>query len=139
MKLSELHEIAEKDGIDVTYINCPKSGSISLMTEDGSCYIGLDAEVANNEIVEKVRLAHELGHCKKGAFYNRYSKFDVISKHEYRANKWAAQKLIPYKDFVEACKQGYIETWQLAEYFNVTEDFVKTAYDIYVNMGYDFS
>jgi len=138
MKLSELCDIAEDNDIDVAYINCPKSGSISLMTEDGTCYIGLDKKVADCETIGKIRLAHELGHCTKGAFYNRYSELDIISKHEYRANKWAAQKLIPYEDFIKACKQGYTETWQLAEYFDVTEDFVRTAYNIYINMGYEF-
>ncbi len=139
MIISELCDMAEKDGISVSYINCPESGSISLMTDDGVCYIGLDEGIANDEPLQKVRLAHELGHCKKGAFYNRYSKFDIISKHEYRANKWAVQNLIPYDDFVKACRQGYTEVWQLAEYFGVTEDFVRTAHDIYVNLGYDFS
>ena len=138
MKTSDLYDIAEQDGISIDYINCPKSGSISIMTDDGECYIGLDERIDGDEPFEKVCLAHELGHCELGAFYNRYSRFDVISKHEYRADKWAAQHIIPYEDFIAACRQGYTEPWQLAEYFNVTEDFIYRTHEIYINMGYSF-
>ena len=76
-------------------------------------------------------LAHELGHCVTGSFYNRYSEFDVIAKHERRADKWAIKKLIPEDELNDAFEHGIVEPWDLAEYFNVTEDFIIKAVEFY--------
>ena len=130
--ISDLRKLADKDGIAVDYISCPECGSMSLLL-DGKCYVGIDKNVENDE--ELVCFAHELGHCETGAFYNRYSKFDVISKHEYKADKWAVQRLMPVDELLSAVDKGYTQAWELAEYFGVTEDFVRRAYEIYTAMG----
>lgn len=130
--ISDLKELADKDGIAVDYISCPECGSMSLLL-GGSCYIGIDKGAESDK--ELVCFAHELGHCETGAFYNRYSKFDVISKHEYKADKWAVQRLMPVDELLSAVDKGYTQAWELAEYFGVTEDFVRRAYEIYKAMG----
>ena len=75
----------------------------------------------------KVHLAHEIGHCVCGAFYNPYSSFDIRQKHEHRADKWAIKKLIPVDELDEAVAAGHTELWDLADYFGVTEEFMKKA------------
>lgn len=137
-QLKDLYEVANRDGIEVLKFDCPNCGSISLMTDDRKCYIGIDnsAFESNAEVV--VRLAHELGHCERGAFYNIHSSYDIRGKHEYRADKWAIQQVIPYDELIDVCKNGCTERWQLADYFGVTEDFVTRAFEIYQNMGYSF-
>ena len=85
---------------------------------------------------EKVKLAHELGHCETGAFYNRYAARDIRQKYENQANKWAYKKLVPQDELVEACLQGYREPWELAEYFGVTEDFLRGALKYYQERDY---
>lgn len=130
--ISDLRELADKDGIAVDYISCPECGSMSLLL-DGKCYVGIDKNAESDK--ELVCFAHELGHCETGAFYNRYSKFDIISKHEYKADKWAVQRLMPVDELLSAVDKGYTEAWELAEYFGVTEDFVRRAYEIYTAMG----
>ena len=82
---------------------------------------------------EKVKLAHELGHCETGSFYNRYAARDIRQKYENRANKWAYKKLVPQDELAEACLQGYREPWELAEYFGVTEFFLRNALEFYRN------
>lgn len=76
-------------------------------------------------------LAHEIGHCYTGCTHKASSPLDLISKHEYKANRWAVEKYLPFHELNAAMLNGYTETWQLAEYFNVTEDFVKWATDYY--------
>nr|DAO04664.1 MAG TPA: IrrE protein [Caudoviricetes sp.] len=126
----ELECIAEDEDITVLNTDCPECGSISLMTPDGSCYIGLDnKEMTKAE--ELVHMAHELGHCVTGSFYNRYAKFDIISKHEQSANKWAVKKLIPEDELIAAFECGIMEIWELAEHFGVTEDFMIFACEFY--------
>ena len=85
---------------------------------------------------EKVKLAHELGHCETGSFYNRYAARDIRQKYENRANKWAYKKLVPQDELAEACLQGYREPWELAEYFGVTEDFLRGALKYYQEKDY---
>ncbi len=129
-KIDELGRIANKEDITVMTTNCPECGSMSHMTLDGNCYIGIDRRKMT-EAEKTVYMAHEMGHCMTGSFYNRYSRFDVISRHEYRANKWAIKKLVPEDELIEAFENGIIEIWELAERFDVTEDFMKKACEFY--------
>lgn len=127
MKVDELYEIAESENIDIYAVALPLTESMSIMDNDLRCYIGIDYSLLKSIADEKEKLAHEIGHCVKGAFYNRYSKLDIISKHEYSADKWACETLLPKDEMLEAFKQGYVEVWQIAEYFDVSEKLVKKA------------
>lgn len=123
--LRYLYDVAEENNIPIIPFPLKETGSISIQDEDKACYIGLDEHTINTESEQKVHLAHELGHCVTGSFYNRYSPLDVRQKHEYRANKWAVKHLISEAELDEAVAEGCTEIWSLAEYFNVTEDFMK--------------
>lgn len=48
-------------------------------------------------------------------------------KYERAADKWAIKKLIPKDELEAAFQKGITEVWELAEYFEVTEDFVRKA------------
>lgn len=129
--ITALHALADDHNITIDRITCPKSKSMSL-SMNGNCYIGIDKDCIGSE--ELARTAHELGHCETGAFYNRYSKHNVISKLEYKADKWAVQELVPYDELREAFEKGYTEKWQLAELFGVTEQLIERAVYIYKAM-----
>ena len=81
--LKELHEIADNERIEIIDIKSNECDSMSIQADSGDCYIGIDSRNMSTpeEIVHK---AHELGHCVTGSFYNKYSKLDLISKHERR-------------------------------------------------------
>ena len=79
----------------------------------------------------KCTLAHEYGHCKTGSFYNIYSPYDLKEKCEYKANKYAVYLLMPYDEVWRALHKGLWTAWALADYFDVTQDFVQMALDIY--------
>lgn len=138
--LDDLYAIADESGIPVIEyeIKNEKVPALSVCDEDGDCIIALDTRKFSGYADHKVIMAHELGHCKRGAFYNQYSQFDIRSRHEYRADKWAIQLVLPYEELLAACEKGNTEVWQLAEYFDVTEDFISRAFEIYRNMGYVF-
>jgi len=101
------------------------------MSCTGACYIGMDPFRIETTAQERVHLAHELGHCETGAFYNVYSSLDVREKQETRANVWAVTHLVPADEFMKALYNGIVEVWELAEYFDVTEDFIRKAAEIY--------
>ena len=106
---------------------------MSLALEDGGCVIGMDDSVRDGAIQERVHLGHELGHCATGSFYNIYAPLDCRQRHENRADKWAILNLIPVDDLDEAVAEGCTEVWELAERFQVTEEFVKKAVCYYVH------
>ncbi|MFZ2537990.1 MAG: ImmA/IrrE family metallo-endopeptidase [Oscillospiraceae bacterium] len=74
---------------------------------------------------EKACLAHELGHCETGSLYNEYTPFDIIDKHERTANKWAIEKLVTEDELHDAVRMGYSEMWELAEYFDIPQEFMQ--------------
>lgn len=130
MTTDDFYELAKNDDVEVIRTRCSLTGSMSIMTDGGVCYIGIDDSQLTGQD-EKIRLAHELGHCETGAFYNRYSKLDLISKKEYKADKWAINMLLPKNDMEVAISNGCVELWQLAEYFDISEEYVKKAMWIY--------
>lgn len=125
--LLQLYQEAEDAGIDVIWMPLRVDQSMAIRFVDGSCAIGIDPWKMESIAKEKVSMGHELGHCKTDSFYNRYAKLDIRKKHENRADKWAIKRLIPPKELQEAIGDGHTEIWDLAEYFGVTEDFMRKA------------
>ena len=128
-----LYRYAEKRNIEIVTFPLPETASMSIEAESGVCYIGVDYSKIETETDERVHLSHELGHCVTGSFYNRYAKMDIRQKHENRADKWAIRKLIPVEKLDTAVAEGHTELWDLADYFGVTEDFIKKAVCYYVH------
>ena len=133
MEISALYDIAAQQNIDVIAYPLSENGSMSIMTDQGQCFIGIDSGIQDGTAQEMVHMAHELGHCVTGSFYNRYAAIDHRLRHENKADKWAIQKVIPMESLDEAVAQGCTELWELAEWFHVTEDFMKKAVCYYVH------
>lgn len=133
MNVLDLYTLAEQQNIEVIDTALPENGSLSVMDDNGKCYIGIDESVMDGHALELVHMGHELGHCLTGSFYNRHTRFDVRQRHENRADKWAVTHLIPVDDLDEAVAEGCCEIWELAERFGVTEQFMKKAVCYYVH------
>lgn len=133
-KLSELYVLAQNENIDISCFDLPECRSLSLLMGD-KCYIAIDPFALETTADEACILAHELGHCVTGSFYNRYSDIDIRAKHERRADKWAIKKLVPKDELNDAFEHGIVEPWDLAEYFNVTEDFIRKAVEFYKDVA----
>lgn len=138
METYELYQEANTRDIPVMVLDIPETGSMCIQTES-RCYIGMDYDVVEEEADRRVHLAHELGHCATGSFYNRWAARDIRQRHELRADKWAIEKLIPREELEAAVASGFREPWELAEYFGVTEPFIRKAVCWYKNGNLDFS
>lgn len=130
MDINNLYILAEKDRIGVEDFSLAENKSLAVHI-DGICSIALDEKKLKKNSEKKTALAHEMGHCETYSFYNQYSTADVRSKHEYTANKWAVEHLLPKDEMLSAIKKGYTEIWQIAELFDVEEWLVKKALYIY--------
>ncbi len=130
-ELSTLYRHAEELNIPVYHLPLPVTGSLSTMDGAGRCAIGLDLPHRRSRNEFRVRLAHELGHCATGSFYNRYSPCDLRQLHENRADKYAVRLLISEEALDAAVAQGHTEPWDLADYLGVDEAFLKKAVCLY--------
>lgn len=120
--MTSLHSIAEKNNIEVDYFPMKKLKAFSLAHT-----IIINPELVKTVREEKECMAHELGHQIKNAFYDIDSTLETRARQEERATRWAVQKLIPARELKEALKKGYTEIWQLAEYFDVSCEFMADA------------
>lgn len=133
MEIRTLYSLAQQQNIEVLQFPMKENGSMSIMTEDGSCYIGIDESVQDGNVQERVHLSHELGHCLTGSFYSIHTAVDSRQRHENRADKWAVKQLIPVDELDIAVANGCSEIWELAEHFGVTEQFMQKAVCYYVH------
>lgn len=126
IEINDLYDYAEDHGIETDYFNTKYVPALSVLI-DGEMCIAINPAMIESAADEKVKLAHEIGHCETGSFYNSRSPNEIVKKCENRAVKWAIKKLIPKDELEKAVKNGIVEFWDLAEHFNVTEGFVRKA------------
>ena len=131
--LQGLYRIAEEQNIAVDHFPLKKREALALMDEGGDCYVAIDPLKIQSENDERNKLAHEMGHCCTGAFYNQYSGYDCRQRHENKADKWALLRIIPVDELDDAIAAGCTELWELAERFSVPEQFMQKAVCYYVH------
>lgn len=133
MTIQSLYALAKQQNIEVIPYPMPDNGSMSVMLDNGKCFIGMDASVRDGDVQERVHLGHEMGHCLTGSFYSIHTAIDCRQRHENKADKWAVQQLIPVDALDDAIADGCTEVWELADRFSVTEEFVRKAVCWYVH------
>jgi len=76
-------------------------------------------------------LAEEMGHyhTSSGNILDQTKVGNL--KQEKRARNWAYEKLIPLQSLVEASKEGVRNQYELAEFLEITEEFLEHAIDHY--------
>ncbi len=132
-ELLDLYREAEEYGIEIDWFSMEQAPSLSVTLPDERMCIALDPWKLDSIAFETTALAHELGHCCTGSFYNLYAACDIRQKHENRADKWAIEHLIGRDAFWNAVRNGKTEIWELADFFGVTEDFMRRAACWYQN------
>ena len=124
-----LYELAARRELPVLSFGLEQTPSLSIMDDNGHCTIGIRPDLSKR--VEHVCLGHELGHCVTGSFYRITTSAAVRGKSEYKADKWAFYHLIPPAALEKALKEGITRPHELAEHFEVTEDFMLKTLDFY--------
>lgn len=129
--VQELYHIADQENIVIDHFALFSRDALSIMDDDGNCFVAIDPGRIIDDTDERSKLAHELGHCIKGAFYNRYSNYDCRQRHENTADKWAVSQLVPVDELDEAVAEGCCEIWELAEHFGITVPLMQKAVCLY--------
>ena len=122
----ELLQEAEDNNIEV--MEFIFRGSNKGMYSDGIIAIRKDI---NTNTEKKCILAEELGHyhTSKGNILDLKSVSN--RKQERQARKWSYEKLVPLKSIIKASFECCTNIYELAEYLDVTEDFLKEVLQYY--------
>lgn len=105
-QLTALEILAEQRKIEIHQYRLPRTGSLCIEDSDGRCHIALDDAAEWTQAEQAVHLAHELGHCITGSFYNCHAACDLRQKHENRANRWAIRRLVDPCALYDALQSG---------------------------------
>lgn len=126
----DLYDYAQQRNYDIYWYSfgpdSPEALSV-MEIKDHKCYIALDPTCFHSDADELCKGLHEIGHCDTGSFYDENAVCDIRQKHENTADKRAIELRLSVDDLEEAVARGNTEIWSLAEYFGVTEDFMKKA------------
>ena len=134
-RLESVYESLYQAGVDVDYDNLNGHKAVSLKLQS-HYFICVDKKNIINERDEFSALIHEEGHFESGTTHHVFSPYQLVRKHEYCANKRAVLKHIDINELISVLQSGMVYIWQLAEHFDVTEDFMEIAIKIYRRMGY---
>ena len=122
--LNEVYKDFEKENITVLPFRFQHLKSVSLGDEK---VVGIDRSKIDGCAEEYTILIHEKGHFDSGAFYTASSPYLLKEQAERRADRAAILRYIP----LECLAAGMVEIWDLAEYFGVTEAFMRKCVEYY--------
>ncbi len=125
----ELFQLAEREGIIIEWWDFePPLEAVYWAAPKLPPVIGLSNSLDRvSRAYFRCVLAEELGHHFTTAgqriprtFFHYRNRLEV-SAAEYRALRWAAEWLMPRDKLTRALRRGVAQVWELAEFFNVTE------------------
>lgn len=119
--------------IEIDYHMFKNTESLSAPFGEGFV-VAIDPTKVRSSADEKLKAAHEVGHCETGAFYSQGENFLIRQRYENKAERWAIKKLVPKDELEQAVKNGNTEVWQLAEWFDVPDQFIQKAISYYNNI-----
>jgi Domain of unknown function (DUF955). len=130
--MERLIEVATREGLQIKeFTPLPESYLGLYYCEDGYLPVAfLSEKIYGQRKLERVVLAEEIGHHLTTFdhtipyYFESYKQKLKLSKSEYKALRKGSQLLIYPEEILEAVAHGIEEVWELAEHFNVTDDFM---------------
>jgi hypothetical protein len=116
-----MYDDLEALNVDVVDVKLKNNFAIAFFDN----FLVIDRSKCKTAAQERTVLAHEAGHYMSGAFYRAYSPFEVKEQAEHRAFAASVEKYLPVNEILNCYKMGMTENWEIAEYFNLEEEFVE--------------
>lgn len=137
-KLEEIDQKLYDRGITIHNVELATTKAASMRqdsidNEDPGYAIFFNKKMMSCSAEERVAKEHELAHLETGSLYSLDTSLLARKRREYKADKHMIQKIMPIQELKKALTQG-LERWEIAEEFDVTEELVKRACQIYKNM-----
>lgn len=125
-ELSDFYSYCRQHQVDVIpYLGIPQPGATIRDREHYAVFLDF-SKIRSTRKLRSI-CCHEQGHVATGALHKVDSPYELVERSEYRANRYAAERYLTEADFRAAFAEGFTELWQLAEYFDLPEEDVKTA------------
>lgn len=115
-------ELTDRPLLGLTALTVRAGGKTGVFIDGGE--ITTSAERAAIE-------AHECGHIATATTHALDTPFEEVMRQEYRADRWAVHYFLSPRKIKKAMRSGYTEAWQLAEYFDFDERFIRIALYVY--------
>jgi len=141
--MERLIEVAMQEGI-VIIENAPLPKSylgLYVQEENYKPSASLSKSIYGQRKMERAVLAEEIGHYftvvehNVPRYFKKYSDQLKFSRQEYRAARKGAQLLIYPEEILEAVTHGLEEVWELAEHFDVPEEFMLLRLNVWKISG----
>ena len=133
MNVEMVYDKIQENGIKIFHHGISGIKSISVETNNKYGIFINNKEIADSD--EGFCVAtHEYGHCMTGATHPLNSSFDIISRHEYRADRKAVLDFLPIDMIKSAIKHGCRSIHEFSEYLDLPEQFVIKAFQHYSAM-----
>ena len=135
-KFEELCELAYAQLIEIFEHALPERVRGFYYEDEFNKIISLNSDI--KDIAEKICvLTEEIGHSIYGGNQmGRHIPELMKRKYEFLARKWAYKKLLPIRKLIAALKSPYFHNYyEIAEEFDVTQDFLGAAIEYYKSTG----
>ena len=139
MRFCQVCDDARKLGANIYAYNIGFADAATI--EMNGCY-GIFLDISHPRSCRQMswQLAHELGHCATGCTHTASSPYDLIARHEYKADRWAITRYLGVDALHQAMAAGCTEPWQLAEYFDLPQHAIEKALHYWTECrGVDFN
>lgn len=132
-KLTEIYNELMAMGVLIIHGRFGLSGNTDSTTikAGGRFGVFLDTVRIRTGAQELDAASHEWAHIVSDATYGVNAPPDVVAKAETRATRTQIERVLPYREMLQAMKAGDTTAFALAEHFGITEDLVHKAYDYY--------
>ena len=125
-EISDFYDYCKENHVDVIpYTGCPQPGA--TVRDQGFYAVFLDFSKIHSTRLLRGVCCHELGHIATGALHKVDSPYELVERSEYRAARWVTENYLTEEAFRDAFRAGYVELWQLSEYFDLPESVIKDA------------
>lgn len=135
-RLEQLQDEALLNNIDVKYAALPKRIKALFYSEPNiPAHIAINKHQINTAAQETCLMAEELGHyyTSSGNLLTGDIDKTIIGKQEEQARRWAVKRIASLKDFVSAFEDGCRTKEELADYLNITGEFLSWSINYYKN------
>ena len=133
MNNDKVYQKIQDNNIAIMHFGLPNTKSVSVEV-DGSYGIFINRKEIKNSDEEFIVATHEYGHCMTGSTHPLYSPLDIISKHEYQADRKAVLDFLPINRIKSAIKSGCRSAYEFSEYLDMPEQFIIKAFQHYTAM-----
>ncbi|MGN0984363.1 MAG: ImmA/IrrE family metallo-endopeptidase [Gemmiger sp.] len=139
MNLADVYKDVEQTGAKIYPYNIGFCDAATLEM-NGKYAIFLDFSKFDTLADMTWSLGHEAAHCATGCTHKLSSSYDLIEKHEFKANRYAIEKYLPVSALCAAMRGGCTTVYDLAQHFGVPEAAIRQALQYWTECrGVDFN